>query len=164
MEEKGYKLFKKEVVSAQNQYRAGHGCPELVVMEELGRDAQKWANTIADKGYLQYSETTGIGESISFLELNGKQPSGNELAKSWYAEIEQYDFDNPRWRKGAKHFTQMLWKGTTEIGVGIAKMKNKDQYVVVIQYRPPGNNNMPGEFQKQVPPPQKTESGHKYPE
>ncbi|XP_052831342.1 Golgi-associated plant pathogenesis-related protein 1 [Octopus bimaculoides] len=145
--------FQQDVLEAQNCYRQNHGCPEMVTSVELCRDAQSWADYIGEKGYIQYSETSGVGENIGLLELNGKTPSGKELVKKWYEEIHHYDFDKPQWRKGCQHFSQMLWRSTTEFGVGLAKMKKKDQYVVVIQYRPPGNNNLPGEFRKNIPPP-----------
>lgn len=53
---------------------------------------------------------------------------------------------------GTFNFTQMIWKSTTEIGVGISRVKGQDRYVVVTHYRCPGNNNMPGEFKKNVLP------------
>jgi hypothetical protein len=52
------------------------------------------------------------------------------------------------------NFSQMLWKSSAEMGVGVAKMFGRDRYVVVTQYRPPGNGNMPGEFRKNVLPQQ----------
>ena len=51
------------------------------------------------------------------------------------------------------NFTQAIWKTSSEIGVGVAKIKGRDKMVVVAQYRPAGNGNMPGEFRKNVPPP-----------
>ena len=45
--------------------------------------------------------------------------------KSWYDELYKpgYNFNNPGWNEnpGAGHFTQLVWKGTTELGIGIAK-------------------------------------------
>ena len=50
------------------------------------------------------------------------------------------------------HFTQMVWKLTTEIGVGVARVRGQDRWVIVAQYRPQGNSNMPGDFQRNVQP------------
>jgi len=47
------------------------------------------------------------------------------------------------------HFTQVVWKGTKEVGIGIASAKN--QCIVVGSYRPAGN--MMGDFSNNVPPP-----------
>lgn len=48
----------------------------------------------------------------------------------------------------AGHFTQVVWKGTKELGVGLATDGHK--IYVVAQYRPPGNMNMPGHFADNV--------------
>ena len=46
--------------------------------------------------------------------------------KSWYDELYKpgYNFNNPGWNEnpGAGHFTQLVWKGTTELGIGVAKV------------------------------------------
>ena len=46
--------------------------------------------------------------------------------KSWYDELYKpgYNFNNPGWNEnpGAGHFTQVVWKGTTELGIGIAQV------------------------------------------
>ena len=44
--------------------------------------------------------------------------------KSWYDELYKpgYNFNNPGWSPGVGHFTQVVWKGTTELGIGVAKV------------------------------------------
>ena len=37
------------------------------------------------------------------------------------------------------HFTQLVWKGTTKLGVGIAGNRSKNCRFVVFQYQPQGN-------------------------
>lgn len=53
----------------------------------------------------------------------------------------------------AIHFTQMIWRSTADVGVGVSKINDQEKYVVVVHYRPPGNSNMPGDFKKNVPQP-----------
>lgn len=48
------------------------------------------------------------------------------------------------------HFTQVVWKDSTELGVGMASDGNR--VFVVGQYRPAGNMNMEGYFEKNVLP------------
>ena len=50
----------------------------------------------------------------------------------------------------AGHFTQVVWKDSKELGVGMATDGHK--VFVVGQYRPAGNMNMPGYFEKNVLP------------
>ncbi|KAI8771250.1 Golgi-associated plant pathogenesis-related protein 1, partial [Biomphalaria glabrata] len=47
------------------------------------------------------------------------------------------------------HFTQVVWKGTTELGMGKAK-STEGNVIVVGSYRPPGN--MKGAFGQNVLP------------
>ena len=47
------------------------------------------------------------------------------------------------------HFTQVVWKGSEEMGIGKAQSKEGSWYVVA-NYRPPGN--MMGDFEKNVLP------------
>lgn len=48
------------------------------------------------------------------------------------------------------HFTQVVWKDSTQLGVGMATKGNK--VYVVGQYRPAGNMNRTEYFQKNVGP------------
>jgi hypothetical protein len=48
------------------------------------------------------------------------------------------------------HFTQMVWKGSKEVGVGKAKTSG-GKVIVVASYRPAGN--MVGSFRENVAPP-----------
>lgn len=48
------------------------------------------------------------------------------------------------------HFTQVVWKDSTELGVGLAAVGTRAY--VVGQYRPAGNMNMPGYFESNVLP------------
>lgn len=48
------------------------------------------------------------------------------------------------------HFTQVVWKGSTEVGVGLAT--DGHTVFVVGQYRPAGNINMNEYFKENVLP------------
>ncbi|XP_033732427.1 uncharacterized protein LOC117321910 [Pecten maximus] len=145
------RVFRKQLIDAHNALRGSHGSPKLAEVDDLTRDAQMWADIIAEKGFTQYSELPGRGESIALLDTNGLELDGSEVSKLWYKERDQFDFNDPKWRKATMNFTQMIWKSSTDVGVGVAKVKDKDKCVVVAQYRPVGNGNRPGEFRKNVP-------------
>lgn len=80
-------------------------------------------------------------------------------AEDWYAEIKYYPFGDFHAGAGPKpnflHFTQMVWKGTKEVGYGLSKCGNT--YYVVARYFPPGNIDVLGMhlFEENVLPPQK---------
>lgn len=145
--------FKRETLNAHNNYRTLHGCPPLLWSEELANTAQSWADKLAEKGFLQYSENPALGENICVVDLKDKTPKGEQVVKEWYKESTQYNYNKPGWKRGTHRFSQLLWKSTTEIGVGVSKIPEQDKAYVVVNYRPAGNNNMPGEFERNVLPP-----------
>lgn len=67
---------------------------------------------------------------------------------SWYDEIQDYDYSHPDFSMSTGHFTQVIWKGTQQLGVGIALTNDGKSVYVVAQYSPPGN--FLGQFQENV--------------
>ncbi|KAK3577800.1 hypothetical protein CHS0354_024843 [Potamilus streckersoni] len=149
-----FHAFRQEVFLAHNCYRRFHNCKELCLADDLTRHAQEWANDLACKGYPLYSELTDTGENVVTIHIpNETSLSGFEVCRQWYEEGKRFDFSTPKWQKGTRNFTQMIWKSSTEIGIGIAKVQGQQRYIVVVNYRPPGNGNMPGEFLRNITPP-----------
>lgn len=71
--------------------------------------------------------------------------------KMWYDEIQYYNWNNPGFSSATGHFTQVVWRASTEIGVGIAVVPDASyriRSVVCISYRPPGNYQ--GQFAQNV--------------
>ena len=67
-------------------------------------------------------------------------------------EKRYYDYDNPGFSSKTGHFTQVVWDGSTELGIARAQgMKDgwKSTWVVA-RYGPPGN--MQGDFPDNVKP------------
>ena len=59
---------------------------------------------------------------------------------TWYAEIEKYTYTKlgeGNWQN-TLHYTQMIWKNTNELGVGMATCPNEG-VIVVANYNPSGN-------------------------
>jgi len=53
---------------------------------------------------------------------------------------------------GTGHFTAVVWRSTTHLGIGVAYNPRARWYVVVANYAPPGN--VMGQFRENVLPPQ----------
>ncbi len=71
--------------------------------------------------------------------ISGREVLGNMAADTWYDEIKDYNFNNPSQKTGVVgHFTQLVWKGSKEVGIGCAKSQNGSYYVVA-NYYPAGN-------------------------
>lgn len=75
--------------------------------------------------------------------------SGDDAVDSWYSEIKDYNFNGGGFSSGTGHFTQVVWKSSRELGVGMAK-NSKNQIYVVANYDPPGNYQ--GQFRENVLP------------
>ncbi|MBO2449793.1 hypothetical protein J4573_22015 [Actinomadura barringtoniae] len=61
-----------------------------------------------------------------------------------------YDFGSPGFSAKAGHFTQLVWKGGTKVGIGRVSGQGADFYetYIVFVFEPPGN--MEGEFADNV--------------
>lgn len=69
--------------------------------------------------------------------------SGAFAVDGWYNEIKLYDFKNPGFAEETGHFTQLVWKATTKIGIGYAYTQHEKRHklYVVVHYSPPGNED-----------------------
>lgn len=96
------------------------------------------------------------GENL-FKSFGGSVDPGTIMANAidnFYSEIQFYDWNNPVFSMKTGHFTQVVWKSSIEIGVGIATYSDdryKHRTVVCISYRPAGN--VEGQFEQNVLPP-----------
>jgi uncharacterized protein YkwD len=133
--------FIKDAIDQHNKLRALHGAPSLKHDPELTKHAQHWADYLAKTNKFQHSECRigkkMIGENIAMM--GGQELSGKDATDMWYEEIQDYNFNRPGFGGDTGHFTQVVWKNTLEIGVGVAKVGSSTY--VVANYYPPGNFN-----------------------
>jgi len=71
------------------------------------------------------------------------------MTESWYNEYKKYDYRSRSYQPGTGHFTQVIWKGSQE--VGFAQAKGTSMNFAVAMYYPPGN--YVGQFDQNVFPP-----------
>ncbi|XP_003726109.2 uncharacterized protein LOC100892542 [Strongylocentrotus purpuratus] len=161
-----HKDFSKQAMTSHNEYRRHHGAPPLEQSRDLQKRARKWAKHLAKHDLFEHSKANDIGENVAMHYSSlSTEYSGKEAAAHWYSEIHNYDFKKPGFTKGAGHFTQMVWKGSREFGIG--KAITRDGKVIIVgQYRPPGNiiDHFEGNVSKRddgympPPPPEKESS------
>ncbi|CAF1392433.1 unnamed protein product [Rotaria sp. Silwood1] len=128
------------MLDAHNKYRASHCANPLQLDDTLSRSAQNYAHTLAYTNSFQHSGIRGVGENLYM---------GATAVKSWYDEVSQYNFNWGGFSMATGHFTQVVWRGSQKLGVGVARSSTGAVYVVA-QYTPPGNYQ--GQFQANVRP------------
>ena len=127
-----------DVLAAHNAYRADLGLPPLRWSDQLAAQAQPWADHLAEMGVLQHN---GSGQNLAMAE-DGTQ-TVTQLVGLWGRE--QVDFTDGvfpdisttgNWMD-VGHYSQVVWKATTEVGCGFTE--NYGREVLVCDYSPVGN-------------------------
>ncbi|XP_041369849.1 LOW QUALITY PROTEIN: uncharacterized protein LOC121383816 [Gigantopelta aegis] len=142
--------FLEEVLKAHNQYRTTHVVAPLALNKEMSALALKWANNLVETNSFKHSGTSyngkTLGENIAIKwSSTPVEYTGQEITDQWYSESRNYTYGN-QYQPDCGHFTQVVWKGSAELGVGIAK--NEDgRTIVVANYSYPAGNTRFGEFE-----------------
>ncbi len=127
-----------ELLAAHNAYRADLGLPPLRWSDHLAANAQQWADHLAEIGQLEHS---GPGQNLA-MAASGTQ-SLTQLVDLWGGEQAYFSNGNfpdisttGNW-VDVGHYSQLVWKATTEVGCGFASSNGVD--FLVCDYDPPGN-------------------------
>jgi len=115
---------------------------------------QQWADRLATSQDLSHSGSkyrgVRVGENVAMKWTENKeQYKPIEVCDQWYSEVRKHDFTSEPTTLSAGHFTNMVWRNSTMIGVGRSQAADGRSFVVV-QYYPPGN--VIGEFLFNVTP------------
>lgn len=148
------KEFRQDCLKWHNHYRAIHGVSPLKHSDELCGYAQEWADTLAKKDTFCHRPNNKYGENIYMAWSSDptKEVTGQEAVDSWYSEIKKHQFGCEPRSLGSGHFTQVIWKGSNELGSARARTAT-GKLIVVANYNPAGN--LIGSFAQNVPPPKK---------
>jgi len=136
-----------------NVHRANHSAPDVSWSESLASSAQQLANScnyghntdLGGGGYGQniamYAATNNLGTEVEFVRTS--------ITEYWYnSEIGLYGnaYGSEPGMGGFHdwgHFSQIVWKGTTEVGCAVAYcgsgLASYPGYYSVCNYSPPGN-------------------------
>lgn len=152
--------FRKSVLSEHNTLRATHHSPSLTLSDSLNATAQAYAEKLLQTGSFRHSnreERNDAGENLYYAMLAA--PShlatyGDDVVRAWYDEVSYYDYSNASFSSRTGHFTQVVWKNTTELGCGVAQgTESRSGYeftkiYVVCHYQTAGNYM--GQFMENV--------------
>lgn len=146
--------FQHEVLTKINELRARHGSAPLTLDPELTDYAKSRASFMAEQDELTHAGLrSGTGENGSWAgaPYGPAAGSGTDAVNSWYQEMTNYDFAkgqpiDPDPTKPIGHFTALVWKNTTKLGIGRVAGQGKQYWetYIVANFAPPGN--MRGEY------------------
>jgi len=132
----------KTLLEAHNKYRAEAGVPPMVWSSALTAIAQRWADHLAKFSHaLEHSGMLDLGENVA-MSASGKK-SAAALVQLFASEKRQFsggtfpDVSRTGDWHAVAHYTQMVWRNTTEVGCGAAKGGGNDY--LVCEYAPEGN-------------------------
>ena len=137
------------MLKLHNELRQNYNLPLLTKNEELNDMASKYAESLV-KNNGKFINTSNIyngqfvGENVIISESKKAEDVFNVITK----EKNLYNYEENKFSKKAGHFTQMIWKETTDVGIGFMQDKENNKYYSVILYYPTGN--CLGQFKKNV--------------
>ncbi|BHF79599.1 hypothetical protein SprV_0702272000 [Sparganum proliferum] len=147
------KEVNREALEIHNWLREIHGCAPLKYSKRLAINAQSYAEYLAKHDLFDHSECKNYGENL--IVRKGPvdiQLTGGQATYAWYSESQHYDFKKNT-GQGCGHFTQLIWKDTKKVGLGIARSKDRKAIYIVAHYYPPGNYEK--DYKQNVPPPER---------
>ena len=136
--------FEQQVLAAHNSERATLHLPPLAWDGTLAAHALVWARHLAEIGALQHSAREARPDEGENLWMGTAEAySPEEMVGGWLSEKGKFrngifpDVSASGNLQVVGHYTQMIWKDTTQIGCGAARSGDFD--VLVCRYSPPGN-------------------------
>ncbi|XP_022221276.2 Golgi-associated plant pathogenesis-related protein 1-like [Drosophila obscura] len=134
--------FAQEALKMHNEFRGFHGCPALSLDQDLSTACEEYAKTLSIKGVIESSSLDGYTENLCITRLKPV-----DCITNWYNERVMHDYSAPRLNSETEHFTALIWKASTKLGIGLFS-KDETHYVVA-RYKPKGN--IISEFKENVP-------------
>ena len=136
--------FASELLEAHNQARDIDGAPPLTWNHELAVEARTWAQLLANEGRMRHAsidERRGAGENL-WMGSAGNY-SASFMVNAFVEEREHFkpgkfpDISRTGNWRDVGHYTQVVWKGTREVGCAIVRNERDD--FLVCRYWPAGN-------------------------
>ncbi|GLZ41597.1 hypothetical protein Acsp05_52210 [Actinokineospora sp. NBRC 105648] len=128
-----------EVLAQHNTARARCGARPLTWNVAL------YASTLEHAQSCQFRHSTAAGKYGENLFVStAPTASIRKAVAAWMDEASKYDYGNPTFSGETGHFTQLVWKSTTQVTAAIAAcpagtiLPIPTTYVVA-RYTPPGN-------------------------
>ena len=130
-----YKLLK-----CHNEIRKKYNLPELVENLDLHFFAEIYAKEFfKNKEIYIYKPNIYKGMYLGENVIISRTKEPEEIFKRLSIEEKDYARNSNEFSKSVAHFTQVISKDTTDIGIGLWADKAQEKYCTVILYYPIGN-------------------------
>lgn len=134
--------FTSAVLNSTNAYRRDHGAANVTWNDTLARFADDYlTKKVTDKCEFEHSGGP-YGENLAI-----GYPSARSAIEAWGDERERYDFQKATFTEETGHFTQLVWRNTSDVGCG-RRLCGTQGWYLVCEYWPRGN--VIGEFKDMV--------------
>ena len=105
--------------------------------DALSDQAQKLADEAAKESPLDLNKLRRQpGENVAVINLNSLNV-GKDSADTWGQEVSKFDFVSPLVTRKNQDFVQLVWKSAKEFGLGVAKSKDKSNWIIASVYDAP---------------------------
>lgn len=137
--------FAKAVLDAHNAARAAIPVAPLAWSDKLAGEAAAWAAHLAELGHMQHSAHSARGNEGENLWMGtaGAYTPG-EMVQTWVDEKKDFHYgpfglsgDKPGPQPVVGHYTQVIWRTTTQLGCATAAAGTWT--ILVCRYAPEGN-------------------------
>ena len=135
------------ILKIHNDIRQKNKHEKIELNDKLTQIAQKTADNfdILEETNFQIENYNNKPLGINYEKFNDDNLKIKDICEKWIMEGNKKQIKN---FSKIKHFTQIVWKNTKEIGIGYSELNNKEKILVILYY-PAGN--IFEEFNENIP-------------
>ncbi|KAI0451992.1 CAP domain-containing protein [Xylaria acuta] len=127
--------FTSAILNSTNFYRGEHNATAVAWNATLEAFATSYLGGDAVGADCAFAHSGGpYGENLAL-----GYPDATAAVEAWGDERARYDFGNPGFGEATGHFTQLVWKSTTDVGCGRRLCAGGRGWYLVCEYWPRGN-------------------------
>ncbi|XP_020896957.1 Golgi-associated plant pathogenesis-related protein 1 [Exaiptasia diaphana] len=145
--------YASQTLEAHNRYRRTHEAGPLRLNQAMSSNAAGYARTLARTGRFKHSPKSSRtdrtnGENLVYRCSSYDEPlPAKQAVKQLYDEVCQYNFNRPGFSMATGHFTQLIWKASTELGVGTATKRKGRMNCLYVVFRYKRGGNVPRAYE-----------------